>query len=197
MTFGRPTGTVTGSLGPHGRRQEATLEFATRRLDGGSQNELPNTEHTSRGQRGVVGMTREQIDALVDAHFRAEETGDIQAIVDGFTDGAEHDVAGRPGRPLRGGAQIAAFYRGLLGDLRIDRFEGVRRWHGTDHLVDESILCATAEGRPFGLRGRGQPVRVRLLHVFDFAGGLIRRESAWLDFADLQAQRYRQRGAQP
>lgn len=29
-------------------------------------------------------MTREQMDALVDGHFRAEETRDIQAIVAGF-----------------------------------------------------------------------------------------------------------------
>jgi hypothetical protein len=29
---------------------------------------------------------------------------------------------------------------------------------------------------------------VRLLHVFDLAGGLIRRESAWLDVASLQRQ---------
>ena len=48
------------------------------------------------------------MDELVDEHFRAEAAGDLQAIVDGFT--AEHDVAGRPGPPLRGGEQI----RGLL-----------------------------------------------------------------------------------
>jgi hypothetical protein len=29
---------------------------------------------------------------------------------------------------------------------------------------------------------------VRILHVFDFAGGLISRESAWLDVRGLEAQ---------
>ena len=133
-------------------------------------------------------MTPEQMDALVDAHYRAEESSDIPAIVAGFSGDAEHDVAGRPGDPLHGGEQIAAYYRGLLAELRVDRFETVRRWYGEDHVVDESILHAVAEGRVFGIEGRGRAVRVRLLHLFDVAGGLIRRESAWLDVAGLQRQ---------
>jgi uncharacterized protein len=133
-------------------------------------------------------MTRQQMDALVDAHYRAEEAGDVAAILAGFAHGAEHDVAGRPGGQLHGGDQIAAYYRGLLDALRIDRFEPVRRWYGEYHAVDESILHAKAVGRVFGLEGRGREVHVRLLHVFDFADGLISRESAWLDVAGLQAQ---------
>jgi hypothetical protein len=46
------------------------------------------------------------MDELVDAHFRADAAGDLQAIADGFTADAEHDVAGRPGPSLRGGQQI-------------------------------------------------------------------------------------------
>jgi uncharacterized protein len=133
-------------------------------------------------------MTRDQMDALVDGHYRAEEAADIAAIVAGFTRDAEHDVAGRPGDPVHGGEGIATYYRRLLAELRIDRFEPVRRWYGDDHAVDESILHGTAAGRVFGLAGRGRTVRVRLLHVFDFAHGLISRESAWLDVAGLRRQ---------
>ena len=128
------------------------------------------------------------MDALVEGPYRAEEAGDLEAIVDGFLPDAEHDVAGRPGGPLHGGEQIRAFYGDLFGELRIDRFEPVRRWYGDDHVVDESVLHATAVGRPFGLDGRGRPVQVRFLHIFDFADGLIRRESAWLDLAAVQQQ---------
>src|ERR671930_1807489 len=135
-----------------------------------------------------MALSREEMDALVDGHFRAEERGDLNAIVDGFTPDAEHDVAGREGGPLHGGDQIAAFYGGLVEELRIDRFESVRRWYGDDHAVDESILHATAIGRPFGLEGRGRPVQARLLHVFDFARGRISRESAWLDIGSIQQQ---------
>jgi steroid delta-isomerase-like uncharacterized protein len=133
-------------------------------------------------------MTRQQMDSLVDGHYRAEETADIEAIVAGFTRDAEHDVAGRPGGPLHGGEQIAGYYRELLSALRIDRFEPVRRWYGADHVADESILHAVAEGEVLGRPGGGRSVRVRLLHVFDFADGLIARESAWLDVAGLQQQ---------
>jgi predicted ester cyclase len=133
-------------------------------------------------------MTRAQMDALVDGHYRAEEDGDLEAIAAGFTLDAEHDVVGRPGDALHGRDQIAGFYRALFADLRIDRFEAVRRWHGDDHVVDESVLHATAQGRPFGLEGRGRPVQARFLHIFDFSDGLISRESAWIDVAAIQQQ---------
>jgi hypothetical protein len=133
-------------------------------------------------------MTREQMDALVDGHYRAEEHGDLAAIVAGFQPGAEHDVVGRPGGPLHGGDQIAGFYAALLADLRIDRFEPVQRRYGADFVVDESVLHATALGRPFGFEGRGRPVSTRFLHIFDFAGGLISRESAWIDLGAIQQQ---------
>jgi uncharacterized protein len=128
------------------------------------------------------------MDALVEGHYRAEETADLEAIVEAFTPDAEHDVPGRPGGVLHGPSQIAAFYRALFGELRIDRFEPVRRLYGDDHVVDESILRATAVGHPFGFDGRGRPVTVRFLHIFEFSGGLISRESAWIDFAAIQHQ---------
>jgi predicted ester cyclase len=63
----------------------------------------------------------------------------------------------------------------------VDLFEPERRGH-------EAILHATAQGRPFGLEGRGRPVQVRFLHIFDFSEGLISRESAWLDMAAVHQQ---------
>jgi ketosteroid isomerase-like protein len=133
-------------------------------------------------------LTRAEMDALVDGHYRAEEAGDLDAIVAGFAPDAEHDVIGRPGEALHGGDSIAGFYAALLAELRISRFEQVRRWYGEDHVVDESILHAIAEGHPFGLAGRGRPVRARFLHIFDFHDGLIVRESAWIDLAAIQQQ---------
>jgi uncharacterized protein len=133
-------------------------------------------------------LTIARIDDLGDGHFLAEEAGDLDAIVSGFAASAEHDVAGRPGRPLHGGKQIAALAAGLLAELRIDRFENVRRWYGPDHVVDESVLHATATGRPFGLDGHGKRVEITMLHVFDFDAELISRESPWVDTASLHQQ---------
>jgi uncharacterized protein len=142
-----------------------------------------STPHTT-----AMTTTRAQMDALVDGHYRAEEAGDLDAIVEGFLPDAEHDVAGRPGGPLHGTDQIAAFYRALFADLRIDRFEPVRRWYGEDHVADESLLHATAVGHPFGFDGRGRPVSARFLHIFDFRDGRISRESAWIDVGAIQEQ---------
>jgi ketosteroid isomerase-like protein len=139
-------------------------------------------------QTTIRRTTRARMDALVDGHYRAEEAGDLDAIVAGFAPDAEHDVAGRPGDALHGSDQIAGFYRALLAELRIDRFEPVRRWYGDEHVVDESVLHATAVGHPFGLDGRGRPVSTRFLHIFDFTNGLISRESAWIDLAAIQQQ---------
>jgi hypothetical protein len=86
-----------------------------------------------------------------------EEVGDVDAIVEGFTSDAEHDVAGRPGDPLHGGDQIGDFYRALLAELRIDRFEPVRRWYGEGHVVDEATLHATAEGTRSGSMAADAP----------------------------------------
>ena len=139
-------------------------------------------------QSTTRGTTREEMDALVEGHYRAEQNGDLEAIVDGFAPGAEHDVVGRPGDTLHGGDQIAGFYRALFAELRIDRLEPVRRWYGDDHVVDESILHATANGSVFGLEGRGRPVQARFLHIFDFTDGLISREIAWIDLGAIQQQ---------
>ena len=136
----------------------------------------------------ALSTSRARMDALVDGHYRAEEAGDLDAILDGFAPGAEHDVVGRPGDALHGADQIRAFYGALLAELRIERFEPVRRWYGDDHVADESLLHATAIGRPFGLEGRDRPVRARFLHLFEFDDGLIVRESAWIDLAAIQQQ---------
>jgi uncharacterized protein len=133
-------------------------------------------------------VSQARMDALIDGHYRAEEADDIDAIVEGFIPDAEHDVAGNPGGPLHGREQIGDFYRALLAELRIDRWETVRRWYGHRHAVDEAIVHGTAVGRPFGLDGRDRPIGVRVLHVFDFADGLISRENAWFDVLGLQAQ---------
>jgi SnoaL-like domain len=92
-------------------------------------------------------ITRKQMDALVEGHCRAEERGDLEAIVDGFSPDAEHDVVGRPGDPLRGGDQIKAFCRHLFSDLRIDRLDA-----GTGTTTSSTSRPCT-QPRSVGLSG--------------------------------------------
>jgi steroid delta-isomerase-like uncharacterized protein len=127
------------------------------------------------------------IDRLVDEHFDAEVRQDLDALLATFAEDVEHDVVGS-GTVSRGTTQVEAFYRSLLRDLRLESIESVRRYHGPDFVVDESIVHARAIGRPLGLDGGDRPVTFRLLHVFDIEDGRIRRENAWLDTAAIVAQ---------
>ena len=60
--------------------------------------------------------------------------------------------------------------------------------HGADACIVEHEVTATVHGRFAGIPGHGRTVRFRLLHVFEFAGGLISRENVWMDTATVLAQ---------
>jgi ketosteroid isomerase-like protein len=132
-------------------------------------------------------MTPAAMDRLIDEHLAAEMAKDIPATLATLTPDAEHDVAGAPG-VLRGPDQIAGFYGMLFGELTIKDVRTVRRLHGPDFAVDDAIATCTADGRPFGFDGRSRPFEFRILHVFEFEDGRIRRENAWLDMGAIAAQ---------
>jgi uncharacterized protein (TIGR02246 family) len=131
---------------------------------------------------------REELERVVDEHFRAEEAEDIEALVATFTEDAEHDGDGS--QRLVGRRAIGEFYRALFPVIGGHRFTTVRRLFGPGLVVDEADVHATAHGAPFGLavEGGGRVVRFRLLHVFEFRDGLISREQGWLDRKDIERQ---------
>ena len=120
---------------------------------------------------------RTEMDRLIAAHYAAEIAGDSAAAVAMFAPGVEHDAVGAP-CVSHGPAAAAAFYDRLFADLALDRFTPRRRLYGDGFCVDEALVEARAVGRPFGLEGRGRPLRFRLLHIFEFAAGRITRENA-------------------
>jgi len=65
-------------------------------INGGWRSRLTEGDEMT-AQATTPRMSRAQMDALVDGHYRAEEAGDLEAIVDGFTPDAEHDIAGSSG----------------------------------------------------------------------------------------------------
>jgi uncharacterized protein len=131
-------------------------------------------------------MSASALDALVDDHFAAEVEGDFPRLLATFADDVEHDVVGNPS-VSSGKDQAAAFYRGLLADLRLEHIETVRRYYGDGFVVDESVVTAKAIGMPFGIPGRDRNVRFRLLHVFEIRDGEITRENAWIDTTTVLA----------
>jgi hypothetical protein len=95
---------------------------------------------------------------------------------------------GWPAGPCHGHAELQPFYRSLFADLKGTGVEPLRRYYGTNLLMDEVVWSGIAIGRPFGLDGRNRPVSFRLLHILEFEGDKIRRENVWLDMASLFAQ---------
>ncbi|HUZ20720.1 MAG TPA: nuclear transport factor 2 family protein [Acidimicrobiales bacterium] len=114
-------------------------------------------------------MTTDEMDALIDRHFRAEERCDEEAAIADLADDVELEVAGV--HRSRGKAAAKAFYIELFATYPLKRIVSERRNYGEDFAVDEAFVEATDE--------QGWPALFRVLHVFDFRDGLIARECSW------------------
>lgn len=134
-------------------------------------------------------LTRAQMDRVIDEHYGYEARDDVAGVLATLGDDVDHDIVGSPTGPLRGKAQARTFYERLFADLRQDSVTSLRRYHGADFAVDESLWRGTAVGDPLGFPGRGRPLAFRILHLFEFGrGGEIRRENVWMDTAAIAAQ---------
>ena len=136
-----------------------------------------------------MSMTREQMDALVDEHFRFEAMDDVDGVMSTLLEGAEHEVIPSPVGRLDDPAEQRAYYELLFGSITGDSVEPLHRFYGESFLVDESLWHGRIEdGRPFLCDGRSGEVSFRLLHVFEFRDGKISREQVWCDLAAIQRQ---------
>jgi ketosteroid isomerase-like protein len=134
-------------------------------------------------------LTRDQMDALVEEHFRFEATDDVDGVLSTLLDGAVHEVIPSPAGALTELAEQRAYYELLFDSITGDSVEPLRRCYGEDFLVDESLWHGRIEdGRPFLCDGRSGEVSFRLLHVFEFRDGKISREQVWCDLAAIQRQ---------
>lgn len=134
-------------------------------------------------------LTRAEMDRRMDEHFGFEAGDNIEGVLATLSDDAEHDIVGFPTGPTRGREAARGFYLSLFADLADGKVETLRRLHGEDFLVDESLWSGRAVGRPFGLEGRGRPLSFRLLHVIEFGpDGAMKRENVWVDLAAIQQQ---------
>lgn len=134
-------------------------------------------------------LSREMMDAKLDAHFGFEARDDIDGVLSTLAEDVEHDIVGWPFGPSRGRDMTRAFYDALFADLAGGAVRSVRRLYGENFMVDDSIWSGTAVGRPFGIEGRGRRLEFRLLHVLEFTeDGQIARENVWVDTVAIQAQ---------
>jgi len=136
-----------------------------------------------------MSLSPAEMDRRIDQHFDFEARDDVEGVLATMSADVEHDVVGWPAGPVRGRANARPFYEALFADLADGQVECLRRLHGPDFLVDESLWRGRAPGRPFGIEGRNRPLAFRLLHVVEFgADGAIRRENVWVDLAAVIAQ---------
>jgi steroid delta-isomerase-like uncharacterized protein len=138
----------------------------------------------STGER----VTPDEMEALIEAHLRAEGNGDPQGAVANYTDDIEHDVVGFPGSPLRGIPAALEFYRELVREIRTDGEERLHTYYTDNAAIIENLMTATVTGQFLGIPGNGKQVKVRTLHVFEFRNSRISRENLWLDGAAVAAQ---------
>lgn len=133
-------------------------------------------------------MDRDQMIALVERHLKAEGAGDVEGAVAVYTDDVEHDVVGWPTGPLHGKDAAREFYRHLTANFRTEDERPSHRYFASDAMVLDQMMTGTVTGSMLGMPGNGRQVTFRILHVFEFTGGLISRENVWLDGAAIQQQ---------
>ena len=133
-------------------------------------------------------MDQHDMIALVEGHLKAEGAGDIDGAVAVYADDIEHDAVGFPGSPRTGKAAAREFYAFLTANFRTEDEQPLHRYFSDDSMVLEQSMTGTVIGEMLGIPGNNRRVSFRILHVFDFGDGLIRREQVWIDSAAIVAQ---------
>ena len=136
-----------------------------------------------------MGLTREEMDRIVDQHFAFEAADDVEGVLGSLAEGAEHEIVPSPFGRLTDRAEIRRFYESLFRDLKGEGVTPLRRLYGDGFVVDETVWHGhIADGRQFLCGGRSGPVSFRLLHIFELRDGKIAREDVWCDLAAIQKQ---------
>lgn len=136
-----------------------------------------------------MALTREEMDRKIDEHFAFEAADDVEGVLSTLTSNVTHDIVGWPEGPSHSPEEARRFYETLFADLEEGKVTCVKRLYGENFLVDESLWEGRAVGRPFGIEGRGRPLKFRLLHVVEFSeDGRIKLENVWIDLAAIIQQ---------
>jgi hypothetical protein len=137
-----------------------------------------------------MGLSHEEMDRVVDDHFRFEATDDLDGVMASFAPGPlRHEIIPSPVGEISARQDIRDYYTMLYGCARGDKATCIRRLYGDDFLVDETLWEGMiVDGKPFLLEGKSGHMSNRILHVFTFRKGSIAYEQAWLDLAAIQRQ---------
>ena len=143
----------------------------------------------------TTGLSREAIDRIIEDHFRREADGDVEGTLKTLTGDVVHDVVGDPAGELHGPDAVGQRYGHLFSNVKGERADVKHRLYGENFVVDDKIWTARVTGEFMGIPGHGRRISIRVLHVFEFRGGLICRENVWIDAGAAIAQLTSQPGA--
>lgn len=134
-------------------------------------------------------LTKEEMDKKIDEHFAYEANDDIEGVLATLTPDAVHDIVGWPTGPTYGRENARPFYETLFSDLSDGVVTCNKRLYGENFLVDDSTWEGKAPGKPFGIEGKGRPIKFRLIHVIEFSDeGQIKYENVWVDMSAIIEQ---------
>ncbi len=125
---------------------------------------------------------------IIERHFAAENNHDVAGTLATYVDDVVWDDVANPICPVQGKDATSLMYESVLSAIPDIHLEPIERFSCGDHVVDESRLTGHVQGRFLGVPGGGAAVSFRILHVFDLRDGLISREQAWIDTADVIRQ---------
>jgi steroid delta-isomerase-like uncharacterized protein len=131
----------------------------------------------------------EAIIAEINAHIAAENSQDLDALLDGMTDDCFNLIVPDPHRLYAGPEEVARRYRGLWAtfpDLKVEmrRIVSIQE----DTAVTEHTLSGTQLGSLFGVPATGKHVEVGTAVVWDIVDGRIRGETVYFDVATMLRQ---------
>jgi len=136
-----------------------------------------------------MGLSREEMDRIVNEHFEFEAHDDIDGVMASLAPEVEHEVVPSPVGVLHDVGKVRAYYEMLFGAVKGESVTPIRRLYGENFIVDETMWHGQIDdGAVFLCDGKSGPVSFRLLHVFEIEGDKITREAAWCDLAAIQRQ---------
>ena len=94
-----------------------------------------------------MGMSHEEMDRVVDDHFRFEATDDLDGVMASFAPGPlRHEIIPSPIGEISDRQDIRDYYTMLYACAQGDKATCIRRLYGDDFLVDETLWEGTIGG---------------------------------------------------
>lgn len=135
------------------------------------------------------GATSDAMVGEIEAHLRAENAKDLDALLAGMTGDCFNIVMPDPSPLYRGPAEVARRYRGLWAafpdlDVRLRRVVAIEG----DKAVTEHTLSGTHLGPLLGVEASGRRLSVDTCVVWEFSQGMVRGETVYFDAVTLLRQ---------